>query len=394
MNGSLSSSPVVPLSRLSSLDFLRGLAVLGLLLMNAPLMGVSEMVGYLPFEPEVASDSLVRALNSLFFDGRFRSLFCLLFGIGLYLQSKSYQNKGLNSYVILKSRMKWLFLFGFIHSVFIWYGDVLMLYAMCGAVILGRLEEDAETLIKKGIIWFVIGFVVLGVVTGLSLMAEPMITRDSESYQQALALTKSGYFSDWQNNLMIAIALILTFPFLSLFHLCGVMLLGIGLFKSGKLTTGFAKSEVYVLLTVTVIVSLIDATLAVFYLNIWSSIANVLGALSGLTMALLIWHVIVISKLHERAGVLVTAIRRVGEMALTFYILQSVIVTVLLQVIFQQWLESFSLLNYMLLSFSVMALQLIIAYLYKRPSRQGPLEFIWRKLVSRTIIRQQKRAEV
>lgn len=393
MNGSVSLNTVGSSTRLTYLDFLRGIAVLGLLLMNAPVMGVAEFGMYLPMIPEPWSDSVVRGANALFFDGRFRSLFCLLFGIGLYLQYQSYQNQGLDPKAILKSRMKWLFLFGLIHAVFIWFGDILMLYALSGAVLLNSLDRDADSLIKKGKTWFSIGFVIFLLGTFLAMSAEPLPTRDSESYIQALEVAKSGYFSDWLENTFVALAFVITFPILTMFLFCGSMMIGIGLFKAGTLKTGFEKNTLIKLMIVTVVVSIIDAVLAVFYSEYWRLVAGVLGSLSGFTMALVIWHFVVKSKIHEKTGILVTAIRRVGEMALTFYIMQSVIVTLLLQVFFQHWMDTFSLIDYAMLSVAVMALQLSIAYLYKRSNNQGPLEFVWRKMVNRSVIKQQAIAE-
>ena len=380
-------------SRLSYLDFLRGIAVLGLLLMNAPLMGIVDVGGYLPISEMSASDSIVRGVNAIFFDGRFRSLFCVLFGIGLYLQFNSYQNKGLDPHSILKTRLKWLFLFGFLHAVLIWFGDILMLYAMSGAVLLSKMNDSAESLIKRGIIWFLIGVVILAVFSIFAITAEPEVIRGSEEYLAGLAVTTSGYFNDWLSNLVVAFAFVLSFPFVSVFYLCGPMMIGIGLFKAGYLKTGFDKPTLIGLFIATIIVAAIDFFLAVYHLDLWLKVANILGSLSGFTMALMIWHFVLISKVHEKSGLLVMAIRRVGEMALTFYIMQSVIVTLLLQVIFPEWLETFSLVNYMLLSFAVMALQLVIALLYKRPDNQGPLEFLWRKLVNRSIIKQTELAQ-
>lgn len=385
MNNNL---PLSNAPRLSYLDFLRGVAVLGLLLMNAPLMGVVDVGGYLPIPEKSVSDSIVRGVNALFFDGRFRSLFCILFGIGLYLQFNSYKNKGLDPNAGLKTRLKWLFLFGFLHAVFIWFGDILMLYAMSGAVLLSKMDDSAESLIKRGITWFLAGVVILAAITIFTIVAEPPAIRGSEEYLQGLAVTTSGYFSDWLSNLVVALAFVLSFPFVSVFYLCGPMMIGIGLFKAGYLKTGFTKPVLIGLITATIMVAGIDFVLATYYLDLWLKVANILGSISGFTMALVIWHCVVISKVHQSPSLLVAAIRRVGEMALTFYIMQSVIVTLLLQVIFPEWLDTFSLVNYMLLSFAVMAFQLVVAYLYKRSYNQGPLEFLWRKLVNRSLIKQ------
>jgi len=79
--------------RLLYLDFLRGIAVLGLLTMNISTMGLFSPETVM--SAELISDKWIRALQALLLDGRFRSIFCLLFGIGLYLQFTRYQQLNL-----------------------------------------------------------------------------------------------------------------------------------------------------------------------------------------------------------------------------------------------------------------------------------------------------------
>lgn len=378
------ASPQVGKPRLAYLDFIRGIAVLGLLLMNAPYMGVAEF-GYAPFIPDVASDTWVRIANALFFDGRFRSMFCLLFGIGLYLQFQSYQSKGLNAYVVLKTRLWWLLLFGLLHCTLIWPGDILLMYALCGFVLVGQLQRSSEELLRKGVIWFAIGLLLVAAFSVGIKTFEPLTTRDSEAYQQAIAIATQGYFADWEFNLAAAFTYIITFPFLTMFGLCGAMFIGIGLFKSGKLKHGFNRQELIGLSAITLVVSIVDAVLASQYLAIWSLLPNVLATLSGLTMALLFWHLVLMTKVYQWPNKLVQAIKHVGTMAFTFYIFQSTLVTLLLQLVFPSWIETFSLLDYSVLAVCVMVLQLFIACLYKRAFNQGPLEYLWRQLVKRKV---------
>lgn len=369
-------------TRLTYLDFIRGIAVLGLLIMNLPHMGVAEL-GYLSFSPDLISDTIVRSINSLLFDGRFRSLFCLLFGIGLYLQYQSYERKGLNPYLVLKSRLHWLFVFGLLHGVLIWPGDILMAYALCGRVILSRLALPSEALIQKGIKWVITGFVLTSVFAWSIAGLEPEVVRESEQHLAALALAQSGYFAEVHSNFMIMVAYILTFPILFLPSLGGVMLIGVGLFKSGLLQNGFSKSQVIKLVLFTLAISLIDVYLINVHLTTWEMLENLLGALSGLTMALLIWHGVIKSKIHQSDNFLVNAFRNVGQMALSFYLFQSIIGTLLLKVWFPHWLVNFTLVDYFAVTIGLMLIQLILASLYKPLFKQGPLEYIWRKLVFR-----------
>ena len=362
-------------TRLTYLDFIRGIAVLGLLMMNLPHMGVAEL-GYLAFSPDLASDTIVRSTNSLLFDGRFRSLFCLLFGIGLYLQCQSYDRKGLNSYSVLKTRLHWLFVFGLLHGIFIWPGDILMAYALCGRVILSRLSLPSEELIRKGVNWVVAGFVLTSIFVWSVAGLEPDVIRGSEQHLSAIAIAHSGYFAEVHVNFMIMMMYLITFPFLFLLSLGGVMLIGVGLFKSGELQNGFNNSQIATLFMFTLLVSLIDVYLINFHLSLWQICENLLGSLSGLSMALLIWHGVIKFKIHQRGNFLVNAVRNVGKMALSFYIFQSIMGTLMFRVWFTDWLINFTLIDYFAVTIGLILIQLVLASLYKSFFKQGPLEYI------------------
>ena len=71
--------------RSTSIDALRGIAILGILFMNIPFHG-NMLLGYVPFQPMLESDKLMTLFYSIFADGRLRTLFYLLFGAGLAIQ--------------------------------------------------------------------------------------------------------------------------------------------------------------------------------------------------------------------------------------------------------------------------------------------------------------------
>jgi uncharacterized protein len=125
--------------RITAIDALRGLAILGILVMNVPFHA-NILTGYVPFDTPLLSDQVIIFLQSMLADGRFRSLFCLLFGVGMAIQFQSCANKGLPYRTFLTSRLKWLLLFGILHAVLVFGGDILMLYSLCGYLLVKRLE--------------------------------------------------------------------------------------------------------------------------------------------------------------------------------------------------------------------------------------------------------------
>jgi len=366
--------------RLAYLDFLRGFAVLGLLLMNAPFMGLIEF-GYVAHQPVVISDYVIAVANSLLLDGRFRSLFCLLFGIGIYLQYCSFARKGYAVNDTLLSRLNWLLVFGLIHCIFIWEGDILILYALSGFFLIKRLHWSADKQLKTGLIFFAVGIVILFGEVALNVVFDEGVTRQSKNFLQAYESLKGNYFESLFMSAAMAVLYFITFPILSLFYLCGVMLIGIGLFRTGKLKNGFKPRELHVLLIVTALFSLASVVVLFYDFYLWQNLSSALCSVAGLTMALLIWHMILKTKLYLHNNWFVSAVTKVGTMALSFYILQSIVFVSIFRIVMPELILTNTLLHYFLMAIGFALIQLLIASAYKTCFNQGPLEALWRHLV-------------
>lgn len=135
-------SSFVPLSsaeRIHSLDVLRGFVLLGILLMNITgfgLWGAYE-------DPTVAGGA--EGLNlvawssaSLFFEGTMRGLFSMLFGVGMFVLTDRLEKRGagIETANIYFRRILWLVFFGLVHSyLLLWYGEILYVYGIMGLII-------------------------------------------------------------------------------------------------------------------------------------------------------------------------------------------------------------------------------------------------------------------
>ncbi|MEH7332343.1 DUF418 domain-containing protein [Neobacillus drentensis] len=116
-------------NRIDTLDYLRGFALMGIILVNIiPLLSVT------PPEPGSLDVSYWRFLY-LFVEGRFYTIFTFLFGVGFYLFISRANAKGKNGYVLFFRRILVLFIFGLIHVQF-QQGEALSIYAICGLFIL------------------------------------------------------------------------------------------------------------------------------------------------------------------------------------------------------------------------------------------------------------------
>ena len=130
-------SPVKTSERFIILDALRGFALLGICLANFP-----EFSLYTFLSPEAAAsmftavqDKITRYLLYIFVDGKFYTLFSLLFGLGFSIIIRNAERKGVNGFRIFYRRMGMLMLFGLLHLMFIWSGDILLLYALLGMLL-------------------------------------------------------------------------------------------------------------------------------------------------------------------------------------------------------------------------------------------------------------------
>jgi uncharacterized protein len=146
--------PIQPNERIAALDILRGFALLGIFAMNLPFMGVSFYAGLDGVEPFPAWYDMAaqRALDVLF-DGKFNSLFSLLFAIGFTIQlGRLERSAGAAARAIYARRLLVLFGFGVLHAMLVWPGDVLHIYAIAGfALLFARKLSTRALLVLIGV---------------------------------------------------------------------------------------------------------------------------------------------------------------------------------------------------------------------------------------------------
>ena len=131
------AAPVLPTQRVQTIDVLRGFALLGILLVNMELFtnSVYAMVnGMLPIDSR--ADQWARWFISFAAEGKFYSTFSFLFGLGMAIQYARAQEREVPFVPVWLRRMGILLVIGTLHAYLIWVGDILMLYAVLGVVLL------------------------------------------------------------------------------------------------------------------------------------------------------------------------------------------------------------------------------------------------------------------
>ncbi len=138
-----STASLVPISsaeRIRGVDIARGIALLGILLVNvrfffAPLAFAIDPSIQLPGIAPSRADAVVWSLVEIFCSFKFISLFSILFGFGLAMQAERALRAGQSRWSSALRRLGLLLGIGLVHGLFVWYGDILTLYALLGVVV-------------------------------------------------------------------------------------------------------------------------------------------------------------------------------------------------------------------------------------------------------------------
>lgn len=134
-----------PDGRIASLDIVRGVAVLGIVVANIIGLGQPMTAYTYPgafLTPPTAWDDGLWGAQLVLIDGKLRALFTLLFGSGLvlFLRRAAARDaagaRGPGAAALLARRLGWLALFGFAHWLLLWRGDILMSYALAGILVM------------------------------------------------------------------------------------------------------------------------------------------------------------------------------------------------------------------------------------------------------------------
>lgn len=423
--------PVAVSQRIVALDVLRGGALLGILVLNiesfsgpASLHDIPVGVAKPAFVGWHASlDLIILTIKWLFFEGKMRTLFSMLFGAGIVLLTERLQSQGQGERVadIFCRRNVWLLLFGFMHGALVWQGDILSQYALVALLFMFPLRR----LPAKGLIVAGLAIGVIGGTWGMSnlvgakdvLMAERLrqdgaaalaehrlptpdqaaaISEEAKArseapaqLEQQIRAGRASYLSgaaqrpasylNWVFEL-IRSGLIL--------EVVGSMLVGMGLFKIGFLT-GERSLSIYratALVGYALCAPIVLTGVAMFHAQDFSTPAAVRWMYQPYTFEVFagaIANAALILFLYKSGWFAAAfgALANVGRTAFSNYILTSI----LCQIIFAwgPWKLYGGIEYYQQLYFviAIWTLNLATSALWLRFFSYGPLEWLWRSLV-------------
>ena len=348
-------------TRITQLDTIRGVATLGILIMNSVSLGLGDKAYFRISAPGTDSvfDWIFGVFGEIFADQKCMGMFSLLFGASLLLFLDRVQDRTTRPVGLSLWRNTLLILLGLVHSLF-WVGDVLMVYGICAPILLLFRNARAKTLMWSGLVVFSSSILCL------------LILANSESL--------SGELADWESETTLLYISLDVFA-----RAFGMMLIGMSLYRSEWLTRPLSTAHLRLSLWAVGIGGTVSA------LGVWwvasqdfSARAVTVGNLPNLVivipMSLGYTGLIKWWDEREKENRLIQRIRAVGRMALSNYLSQTAICLCLASVVPASYISRSTIWGATLL---IWALQVWSSEAWLRRFKMGPVERFWRVMTYR-----------
>lgn len=409
------ATTTVETDRHLSLDALRGFAVMGILLLNIISFSMPE-AAYINPGAYGGTDPLnitTWFVNFVVFDGKMRGLFSMLFGASMLLIMERAALSGDDPRAVHFNRMAWLFVFGTAHFILLWWGDILIPYAMCGVIAVLFVRKQPLALVKWAFGLFAISFLVCAMVAGTGYFLQAEATAPGASAMQvmefgdlldgfgrpgsseitdALALYQGDYAGILNHNLANYLPSLFNTIFLFLFDTLGMMLLGMAMLKSGFLTGQWAP-ETYARTARHCFIVGIPPMMALAAWVIWSDFDTLVSFSSFLLWSLPFripltvgWAALLLLIItRHRTHPLLMHVAAAGRTAFSNYLGTSMVMTTVFYGYGLGLYGQIDRMTAMLFVFAMWALIILWSKPWLDRFYYGPLEWLWRSLARRAV---------
>ncbi|RYY57283.1 MAG: DUF418 domain-containing protein [Chitinophagaceae bacterium] len=401
-------APTATQEREQFMDVLRGFAILGIFIAN--LAGFSW---YFP-ESGISSpwllpgpDRTMSFLHQMFIEGKFYSIFSLLFGWGIALQVKRGAARGIDAVPVVKRRLRWMLLLGAVHLL-IWSGDIVFLYALLGFLLLALRKLSDRAMLTTGAILILLPIVLYAAKLHWPILAAPsglmfqtgsevlaktngvVVMSDSEiaaylakaSWWEVLKTNLAGFFYRYGYLFFVS-----RIP-----KVLGVFLIGYALGRSGFYNRiGENKESVYRIMGAGFLIGLPANYILARYMSyhggdyfqltpngFYQTIAYAFGV-----VPLAIAYTGTLMLLYRNAGKLLSVLAPVGKMAFSNYLMQSLIGSVVFLGAGLGFIGKVGPVCYTIFGVCVFIVQILLSHLWLRYFNYGPVEYLWRSATYR-----------
>jgi uncharacterized protein len=387
-------SPVSLSERILFIDILRGMALFGILAANmraffAPL----DIYGNIGALYPGRADVLAQAFIDVFIQGKFISIFSFLFGLGFAIQMSRAEARGVRFLGFYPRRLLALALFGLIHGILIWAGDILLTYAFSGAILLLFRKRPQKTLL-----WWAGSLFALPIVAGTIILIlrftrfrQPWMDPKPPDMQQlhdVISIYSHGTvrqilaqnWLEWKQELPLTLFAI---------YAVALFLLGMWVWRAGivqrldeyrPVLKRVCAWCIAVGLILNIFVAIVKVVFPPTSFSLWGFCAGILslsgshilsaGYISGLALIFL----------HQDWRRVLLPSAAVGRMALTDYLMQSVLCTLFFYHYTTGLYGRIGPAMGLVPTFILYGAQVVFSNWWLKRYRFGPMEWLWRGL--------------
>ena len=396
-------SPVKAAEREIFMDVLRGFAILGIFIANlngfswyndnAKLTGAFLLPDW---------DHKMSFLHHMFIEGKFYSIFSLLFGWGIALQIKKGVDNGINPMPTVKRRLLFMLLLGFLHLL-IWNGDIVFFYALLSFILLPLRKFSNKTLLISGVIlilspillyWLKMTWPVLNtpaelsIQTGIKLEGALLNIKSEEEFMNMM------HNGNWWDQLKGNIGgIFFRYQYLIFVSrvpkVLGMFLIGYVLGRSSFYKNiGQHKKLVYWIIGIGLLLGLPANYLLANYMSssmgeywqlktkgLYQTIAYALGVVP---LSLAYVGLLMLSFKSTAGKKILSVLAPVGKMAFSNYIMHSLIGNFVFLGAGLNYMGQVGPVYYTLFGIAVFIVQIILSTAWLKYFNYGPVEWLWR----------------
>ena len=393
-------SPISSQERIEILDVLRGLAIGGILIGNMQWFSGYGMMPPALAEQSAVSDQITHFLVHFFVEGKFYSIFSFLFGFGFALQIARAEERGDTKASLFKRRLFWLLVIGLLHAYLLWAGDILSIYAVMGFLLILFRKKTNESLLKWAFvlmatpilsyILFYILFVAFAPPEATAAMRDGAADFWNTAAQKVRQSSYLQIISDFNLQYIVGryfgLIMEMRLPKILAMFLLGFYAYRRGFFQNLSSHQPFIRRVLVYGLILGLVGNLAFSVLAgkeAVFPPTPAGVAGVIAYAFGVP-ALALFYIALVATLWQKAHWqrLLAFLAPVGRMALTNYLLQTVIC------VFLFYGFGFGLFGKVgaqatLIALGIFLVQIFLSAVWLKYFAYGPMEWIWRQLTYR-----------
>jgi uncharacterized protein len=380
--------------RFESLDLMRGIAIIGILLINIQSIG---FVFSSYFNPFVGDNLTGLNLFSWLFthiviDQKFYTIFSMLFGASIVLLASRMKEKGLSPAKYHYRRNFFLLIIGLLHMNLVWYGDILTIYAFLAFFAYFFWRASITTLMA-------VGGVCVALVVPSFLYFFTIITGETAEVIQTefwpsaelIATTTEAYKGSWLDNIAQRATMGgdgMLYEMIGIFRIFGCMLIGMALLKMGFINGQYSKERYIKIAKVMLLIGVpfVIASAVLIYMSKYEDAVYarfLLGNLNYIGSFFLALGYIALANIwfkSDYANKAKLRIKAMGQMAFTNYLLQSIIATSVFYGFGFGLFGELSRFEMLMVAASIVLLQFVYSAMWLSKFKMGPLEWVFRML--------------